>query len=114
MFRVCSKMWISGRMDRLSEYPFIWVRIGCELCPHRKGRYRLARLAAKFGPECPLDELLEKLAFDCKWRTAPGERPPGKYDPKCKARFVDLEGPRIPPDLPPTMMGLRVIRGGKE
>lgn len=100
-------------MDRLSSYPFVVVRIGCDLC-HRRGRYRLARLAAKFGPEIPLDELLWRLAFDCPWQEGPHRRVGNQYVPKCRARFVDLTGPRRPPDLPPAMMGLRLIQGGRE
>jgi hypothetical protein len=98
-------------MDALSSYPFIVIRVGCSLCP-RSGSYRLARLAAKYGAEIPLDELLDRLARDCRWRRETGEGPAGKYDPKCGARFVDLDAPR-PPDLPPALAGLRVIRGGK-
>ena len=36
--------------DRLAFYPFVVVRIACRVCS-RNGAYRLARLAAKFGPE---------------------------------------------------------------
>jgi hypothetical protein len=98
--------------DRLSSYPYVVVRIGCSLCG-RNGAYRLARLAAKYGPEITLEDLVEKLALDCPWRREKGRRPPGKYDPKCGARLVDLEGPPRPPDLPPPMKRLQVIRGGK-
>ena len=101
-------------MERLSEFPYVWVRIGCELCSHRKGRYRLARLAAKFGSEIHLVDLIDRLAFDCRWRTRPGDRPPNQYDPKCKARFTDLEAlSSPPPDLPPRSRKLTVINGGK-
>jgi hypothetical protein len=66
--------------DRLSSYPFVIVRIGCSLCG-RNGAYRLARLAAKYGPEIPLDQLLEELALDCPWRRGRSRRAPGKDDP---------------------------------
>lgn len=99
------------RLDRLSDFPFVVVRIECPLC-NREGAYRLARLAAKFGAEISLEALLDRLAQDCAWRREAGERPAGKYDPKCGARFVDLHAPR-PPDLPPGMVGLRLIRGGR-
>jgi hypothetical protein len=39
--------------DRLALYPYIVVRMGCRLCS-RRGAYRLARLAAKYGPEIGL------------------------------------------------------------
>src|SRR3712207_6156555 len=99
-------------MRRLSSYPFVVVRIGCNLC-HRQGAYRLARLAAKFGAEMPLDEVLFRLSFDCPWREGPERRQGNQYVPKCHARFVDLEGAPRPPDLPPAMMGLRIVQGGK-
>jgi hypothetical protein len=33
----------------------------------RRGQYRLARLAAKYGAEIDMRDLLEYLAGDCKW-----------------------------------------------
>lgn len=45
----------------LSQYPWVVVRIECKLCSHR-GAYRLARLAARYGPEFPLEGLIEDLA----------------------------------------------------
>ena len=41
------------------RYPFVVVRIGCDLC-ERAGAYRLARLAEKFGAGISLDELLSR------------------------------------------------------
>ncbi|ACL62322.1 hypothetical protein [Methylobacterium nodulans] len=98
----------------LASYPYVVVRVACTLCPHRQGTYRLARLAAKFGPEMGLDEVLDRIAFDCPWRPSRRLRPGNQYVPKCKASFVDLEQPRRPPDLPPGLMGLRVVKGGCE
>ncbi len=97
---------------RLCEYPWVIVRLGCRFCD-RRGQYRLARLAAKFGAEISKDDLLEKLAADCPWRRDPADRQPGKYDAKCGACFIDLDGPPPPSDMPPGAMGLRVVRGGK-
>jgi hypothetical protein len=45
--------------DRLAFYPFVVVRIACRGCS-RNGAYRLARLAAKFGPEIGLRDLLNR------------------------------------------------------
>ena len=64
------------RPKKLSDYPWVVVRIECVLCP-RKGAYRLARLAARYGPEQSLEGLLADMAHDCPgWRTNPR-----KYDP---------------------------------
>jgi hypothetical protein len=51
--------------DILSSYPYVIVRIECRRCT-RKGAYRLARLAAKYGAEIPMLELLAHLAGDCR------------------------------------------------
>jgi hypothetical protein len=90
---------------RLVAYPYVVVRLGCELCK-RQGRYRLARLASKFGPEIPLPDLLDRLTADCEARDA---RHP--YRSRCAARFIDLDPPRRPPDAPVTV--LKVVAGGK-
>ncbi len=38
-----------------------------------------------------LTEVLDRIAFDCPWRTPPGKQPPDHYDAKCKLRFTDLD-----------------------
>ena len=92
--------------DVLSSYPYVVVRIGCRRCT-RKGSYRLARLAAKYGAEIPMMELLAHLAGDCAiW----GTRHPGA--PRCGAYFVDLEFPARPPDRPTEgARRLRLVKG---
>ena len=79
--------------ERLSEYPFVIVNVSCRLCP-RRGRYKLARLAVRFGPDALLDDLLASLAGNCRyWNPKPR-----RYDPRCGARFEDLD--RLPlPDV---------------
>jgi hypothetical protein len=99
-------------VERLSEFPWVIVRIGCDLCS-RQGEYRLARLAAKLGPEATLDEVLDHIAYDCRWRRSPKQRPAGKYDAKCGAHFLDLSCPTRPPDLPPSKRKLVLVKGGK-
>jgi hypothetical protein len=47
--------------DRLVFYPFVAVRIAGRVCT-RSGSYRLARLAAKYGPEITLRELTDRLS----------------------------------------------------
>ena len=100
--------------DRLSTYPYVVVRIACDRCPGRKGSYRLARLAQRYGAEISLDELLMRVAADCPWMIPPGGRAGNQYVPMCFARYVDLEPPRGPPDMPSALIGLRVVQGGKE
>lgn len=55
----------------------------------------------------------DRIAMDCPWRDGPRGRAKSQYVPKCKAHFVDLERPGRPPDLPPGVMRLRVVQGGK-
>jgi hypothetical protein len=90
--------------DRLALYPYVVVRISCRVCP-RGGAYRLARLAAKFGPEIGLRDLLDRFTYDCLWRAeARGKRGVST----CGVYLPDLEQPR-PPDLPPGLVRLRVV-----
>jgi len=72
----------------------------------RRGSYRLARLAAKFGPEITLDDLTARFSYDCLWRAeARGKR----GVPSCGVYLPDLDQPR-PPDLPPSLVKLRLIK----
>jgi hypothetical protein len=91
--------------DTLAKFPFVIVRVGCEGCKHQ-GSYHLARLAARYGPEILLPDLLKCLTADCPW-----QNPHHPYHGRCQARFVDLEPPRRPPDTPARR--LRVVSGGK-
>jgi hypothetical protein len=91
------------RPGTLLTYPYVIVRIGCGACS-RSGRYRLARLAEKYGADIELDALLGYLAGDCKhW----GHAHPYRF--RCQARFCDLEPPRRPPDVPNRQ--LRLVKG---
>ena len=90
--------------DHLALYPYVVVRIGCGVCS-RGGAYRLARLAAKFGPEIGLRDLLDRFSYDCLRRAeARGKRGVSA----CGVYLPDLEQPR-PPDLPPGLMRLRIV-----
>lgn len=87
---------------RLSSYPYVVVRIDCTKCS-RKGQYRLARLADRYGAEVELMILLGHLAGDCKYRDAKRHI----YD-FCGAYFMDLGGAR-PPDEPRALTKLRIV-----
>ena len=96
----------------LSEYPYVVVRMVCRLCK-RSGTYRLARLAAKFGPEIDMAALMEEIAFDCPHR--PTKRKPRKLEANCEARFLDIEDTNpLPPDLPPGLAKLRLVQKGED
>jgi hypothetical protein len=90
---------------RLVNFPFVMVRLRCDVCK-RAGSYRLARLAAKYGAEVDLDDLLDRMTQDCPWRD---DRKP-LWKSACGIKFTDLP-PTRPPDLPPRP--LRVVQGGK-
>jgi hypothetical protein len=99
-------------VDRLSDFPWVIVRVGCNLCS-RQGEYRLARLAAKYGSEISLNELLDKIAHDCPRRRHPKDRRAEEYDSPCGAHFLDFDRPPRPPDRPSSKRKFTVISGGK-
>ena len=94
--------------QRLSQYPFVVVRIACDLCG-RSGRHRLVRLGIKFGPECPLVEVLARLSADCPARRPSREISGQQWKGSCWARFPDLDGVPPPPDLPADLRRLRLV-----
>src|SRR5258706_12764857 len=49
------------RVNRLVDFPFVLVRLRCDVCK-RSGAYRLARLSAKFGSGIFLEDLLARLS----------------------------------------------------
>ena len=91
--------------DRLVSYPYVVLRVSCANC-QRAGRWRLARLAEKYGANIPLDELLARLVADCG-----AKNPRHPLHRECRARFTDLDPPMRPPDQPATIM--KLVRGGK-
>ncbi|MBB3771494.1 hypothetical protein FHS55_002093 [Angulomicrobium tetraedrale] len=95
---------MSDAGSRLSDFPYVTVRVHCERC-ERYGVYKLARLAACYGPEIDLDELIKQLSSDCYHR-----RETHPYRRGCRARLLDWP-PRRPPDEP--MRAFVVVKGGK-
>ncbi len=89
----------------LALYPFVVVRIACRVCT-QSGAYRLARLAAKHGPEASLRDVLDRFSYDCLWR-AEARSKRGKS--ACGVYLPDLEQPR-PPDAPPGLAKLRLVK----
>ncbi|GHA10151.1 hypothetical protein GCM10007989_00320 [Devosia pacifica] len=97
------------RPSRLSDYPFVVVRLSCSYYP-RRGQYRLARLAERYGADIGIEHMLGLLAGDCPWHG----RKQRKYVPTCGIYLPDLEGAPRPPDLPPALGRLVAIEGGKK
>jgi hypothetical protein len=91
--------------DCLAHYPFVVVGIASRAYS-RRGSYRLARLAAKFGPEITPHDLVEKFSHDCLWR-AEARTQAGKSS--CGVYLPDLEQPR-PPDAPPGLVKLQLVK----
>lgn len=91
--------------ERLSDYPWILVRVSCIYC-QRRGSYKLARLAARYGADIPLEQLRRLIAADCPFI----DRQPRKYTATCGCRFPDLESvPPVPPDLPPFISRPKIV-----
>ncbi|MGI4765125.1 MAG: hypothetical protein ACRYGP_08690 [Janthinobacterium lividum] len=81
----------------LVDWPQVLVDVECSLC-RRQGRYRLARLAERFGAAVPLTRLLELIAADCTLMK-PGEKP-RHYEARCGIRYVVPPAGPVPADAP--------------
>jgi hypothetical protein len=81
---------MDSRNDCLAHYPFVVVGIACRVCS-RSGSYRLARLAAKFGPEISLRDLTDRFSYDCLWRAEARSK---RGVSACGVYLPDLEQPR--------------------
>jgi hypothetical protein len=91
------------RREKLATYPYVTVRVACRNC-RRRGKYRSARLAARFGADATLDEVLMTITADCNLAAnRTGRR-------GCRAAyFPDLD----PAPVLPTRASLRIIAGGR-
>lgn len=67
----------------------------------RKGSYRLARLAEKYGADRPMDQVLRALTADSRMHDV---HHPAQG--RCRARFIDLDPPTRPPHVPAPVMRL--------
>ena len=92
---------------RLSQYPYVEVRVSCRLCP-RRGRYRLARLAERFGAEADLEHVLAVLSSGCRYQVP--ERRVRKYEMRCGVGLPDLDYGNLPPDVPQGGMAALQLR----
>jgi hypothetical protein len=76
--------------DCLAHYPFVVVRIARRVCSRRRC-YRLARLAANFGPEISLRDLTDRFSYDGLWRAEARSK---RGVSACGANLPDLEQAR--------------------
>lgn len=54
-------------MQQFLDFPWVWLHVDCDICK-RAGRYRLARLAERYGAEITRDDLVWHLSIDCPRR----------------------------------------------
>ena len=78
--------------DTDQRYPLVSVRIACRNCK-RRGSYRLARLAERYGADTTLEDLLIKVTADCNLASNRTGRP------GCRAAYFPDTRP-VEPDLP--------------
>lgn len=96
----------------LEHYPWIIVRFRCTRC-RRYGDARLARLAEKFGASETIARLVERFHASCPHRPAKRNGRIAHRPEPCGGYCPDL-GSNVPPDLPPSLSGLTLIKGGKD
>jgi hypothetical protein len=78
----------------VANYPSVVLEVACARCPERRGVYRLARLAERYGAEMELSELVRRLSADCLLQDPPNpyaRRRGNAYVPRCLARIVEPE-----------------------
>lgn len=90
--------------DTLATYAFVTVRVACRNCK-RRGVYRLARLAERFGADATLDNVLITITADCNLATNRTNRR------GCRAAYFPGIVPTSLPE-PPPRAPLRIILGG--
>jgi len=100
-----------GIETTLMHWPWVVIRLRCTGC-EREDDVRLAACAARFGTRATMAEVLGAWRAKCPW--APGDAwKPRKYGHRCGGYLPDVFRAG-PPDLPPSMTGLRVINGDRE
>ena len=82
----------------------VWV--DCAAC-RRSGRYSVASLLERFGPDISTVDLLRHLTASCRYQRRPGARPARKYEHLCLAAHTlptrrHADAP-VPPGIPYTI-----------
>jgi hypothetical protein len=59
----------------LGDFPYLTVRLGCTMC-NRRGRYKRAKLIARYGTQVALSELLMVESAQSQALPSPPSPPP--------------------------------------
>ncbi|WP_420104171.1 hypothetical protein [Bosea sp. (in: a-proteobacteria)] len=103
---------LPGPHTSLHYYPWIVVRFACTNC-RTYSNVRLALLAERFGATTTIGELLAEFHHNCPHRPRKRNGRIMHRDIPCGGYCPDL-GATLPPDLPPSLTGLTLIKGGKD
>ena len=95
----------------LEFWPWVTVAFRCHYCAWSR-LVKTVLAAEKLGATTPVDLLLNRFVSGCRWNPANPAWKPQKYGHKCGAYCPDI-GRTKPPDLPPSLSGLKVVEGGK-
>ncbi|WP_200905644.1 hypothetical protein [Methylobacterium sp. ARG-1] len=72
------------------------VYVDCSSCK-RSGRYTVASLRERFGPDMSTLDVLRTLTASCRYQRPPGSPPAWKYEHLCLAAIT------LPPPMRPTI-----------
>jgi len=101
-----------GLHTTLQHYPWIVVRFACTSC-RTYANVRLAVLVERYGATETIERLLVRFHANCPHRPRKRNGRLMSRDRPCGGYCPDL-GSTMPPDLPPSLTGLTLIRGGKD
>jgi hypothetical protein len=87
-------------MGRLGDVQPGWVWVDCAACK-RAGRYSVATLLQRCGPDITPADLLRHLTASCRYQRRPGTPPKRKYEPLCLAAITLPAHRRINAPVPP-------------
>lgn len=96
----------------LRGWPWVTLSLACHFCK-RGGTYRVADIAAKHGSHISIGQIVIGFIGTCAYSPWNPARKPQKYGAKCGGYCPDLRR-TDPPDLPPGMVDLTLIEGGKD
>ena len=104
-------------MGRLGDVQPGRVWVDCASCK-RSGRYSVASLLERFGPDISTTDLLRHVTASCRYQRSPGAPPSRKYEHLCLAAITLPQPvkqiPPVPPGVPYTIEVWKETGGGIE